>query len=82
MNGYRHFQNQKQNFKYKNIATKNIHSEEAREYFKGRKIAEGFSPASSVSLTGLLKILSELQKDVSKSHIISPPKRWEISMQV
>lgn len=33
----------------------NIHSEEAKECFKGHKIAEGFSPTSSVNLTGLLK---------------------------
>jgi len=55
MNESRHFQKQKQNFKYNTIATKNIHSEEARECFKGYKIVEAFSPTASVSLTGLLK---------------------------
>lgn len=65
------FPKTKQNFKSKNIATKNIHSEEC---FKGHKTAEGFSLTSSVSLTSLLKILPELQKDMSKSHVISQKK--------
>lgn len=61
------------------IANKSIHSEEARECFKRHKIAEGISPFFSVSLTGPFKILSESQRDVSKSHAVSPKKIRNLS---
>lgn len=54
---------------------KNIHSQEAKEGFKGHKMAESFSPAPSVSLTGCLKSCLNHRKTVQVSFLFKNIKK-------
>lgn len=76
VNEYRHFQKRKQNFKQK--YNKNIHSQEAKEGFKGHEVAEGFSPTPSVSLTRLLKFcLNHRKKCPSLTSFLDKDKKTQ-----